>query len=268
MSVPALRACRTTRSTLSPGAPGRLVGRQVSACVSFRRLNAPLRFTPRLPGTAESAAVRNRCSATATPWFASSRRSRRSAVSCCRSRRCTPVALVLSWCGVPAGVALCAGALVLELGLGCTLWLLQQSRRELCVRLIAEGREFVPIAAVARERRRLRDPRHRAQLARVIGQLAEPPPFGVHPVSARPPVHALVAGPVRPQLHELAARLSDSDMAPRGVAVAELLVSSPMSALYGSEPELLRREVGRVRYLMAVTGREPVPRARGRSRCG
>jgi len=57
-------------------------------------------------------------------------------------------------------------------------------------------------------------------------------------------------GPVRPLLHELAQQLPRDDVSTRGVALLELLVCSPMSALYGAEPERLKREIGRVRYLL------------------
>ncbi len=58
-------------------------------------------------------------------------------------------------------------------------------------------------------------------------------------------------GPVRPLVHELAQQLPRDDVSIRGVALLELLISSPMSALYGREPERLKREVGRVRYLLS-----------------
>ena len=88
------------------------------------------------------------------------------------------------------------------------------------------------------------------RLARAVEELARPQPFGAHPVSARPPLDARVVGPLRPQLHELAQQLPSNDASTRGVALLELLISSPMSALYGADSERLKREVGRVRYLL------------------
>ena len=150
----------------------------------------------------------------------------------------------------PPGMAVVFGAVAFEVVLGCRLFLLEQSRRQECVTLIAAGREDLPLDAVARERGRLARPRNRVRLARTIEELARPQPFGAHPLSARPPLDARVVGPVRPQLHELAQQLPRDDVSIRGVALLELLISSPMSALYGAEPEQLKREVGRVRYLL------------------
>ena len=158
--------------------------------------------------------------------------------------------LALSSLDGPPGMAVVFGAVVFEVVLGCRLFLLEQSRRQECVTLIAAGREDLPLDAVARERGRLSSPRSKARLARTIEELARPQPFGARPLSARPPLDARVVGPVRPLLHELAQRLPRDDVATRGVALLELLISSPMSALYGAEPERLKREVGRVRYLL------------------
>ena len=151
--------------------------------------------------------------------------------------------------GAP-GMAVVFGAVACEVILGCRLFLLEQSRRQECVMLIAAGREDLLLNAVARERGRLASPRNRARLARTIEELAQPQPFGAHPHSARPPIDARVVGPVRPLLHELAQQLPRDDVSTRGVALLELLISSPMSALYGTEPEQLKRELGRARYLL------------------
>jgi hypothetical protein len=160
------------------------------------------------------------------------------------------VGLALWAMGVRAGTALCLAALAMEVVLGSWLFLLALSRRDLCLTSIVEGREGLPLAAIARECRHLRRPRHRAQLARALTRLSEPPPFGAYAMTARPPIEARVVKPVRPQLRELAARLEDDDVSVRGVAAAERLVSSPCSPLYGPDPDALRREVGRARYLL------------------
>ena len=158
--------------------------------------------------------------------------------------------LGLWWLQAAPGMAVAIGALAFEFVLGCWLFLLEQRRREECVALIAEGRDALPLDTVARERRRLDSPRNRLRLARAVEELARPQPFGAHPFSARPPLDARVVGPLRPQLHELAQQLPSNDLSTRGVALLELLISSPMSALYGADPERLKREVGRVRYLL------------------
>ena len=68
--------------------------------------------------------------------------------------------------------------------------------------------------------------------------------------ATRPPIAARVVDPMRPWLHEIAVALGHDDVSVRGVARLELLIISPMSALYGADPDQLRREVGRVRYLL------------------
>ena len=151
--------------------------------------------------------------------------------------------------GAP-GMAVVFGAVAFEVVLGCRLFLLEQRRRQECVTLIAAGHEDLPLHAVARERGRLASPRSKARLARTIEELARPQPFGAHSRSARPPLDARVVGPARPLLHDLAQQLPRDDVSSCGVALLELLISSPMSALYGAEPERLKREVGRVRYLL------------------
>ena len=158
--------------------------------------------------------------------------------------------LVLCWLQMAPGMAVTIAALGSEAVLGCRLFLLHQRRREECVALIAEGRDDLPLHPVARERRRLASPRYRMQLAGAVEELARPRPFGGRPVSARPPLDARVVGPLRPQLHELAQQLARDDVSARGVALLELLISSPLSVLYGAEPDRLRREIGRVRYLL------------------
>ena len=158
--------------------------------------------------------------------------------------------LWLWWLQAVPGMAVAIGALAFGFVLGCWRFLLEQRRREECVALIAQGREALPLDAVARERRRLDSPRNRVRLARAVEELARPQPFGAHPVSARPPLDARVVGQLRPQLHELAQQLSYDDVSTRGVALVELLISSPMSALYGADAERLNRELGRVRYLL------------------
>jgi len=147
-------------------------------------------------------------------------------------------------------MAVAIAAIGSEVVLGCRLLLLLQRRREECVALVAEGRDDLPLHPVARERRRLASPRYRMRLARAVEELARPQPVGARPVSARPPLDARVVEPLRPLLRELAQQLARDDVSPAGVALLELLISSPLSALYGAEPDRLRREVGRVRYLL------------------
>ena len=155
--------------------------------------------------------------------------------------------LSLWWMQAPAGTPLAWASAALALVLGCRMMLLLESRREVCLELIAAGHESLPLAAVVEERDRLANPEHQAHLARSIERLARPQTTGSQP-AACPPVDPRVVRPLAGQLEELARHLREERLAPRAVALAEQLISRPTSPLYGSERDLLRRELGRVRY--------------------
>jgi hypothetical protein len=148
------------------------------------------------------------------------------------------------------GMALALAALGVEAVLACRLFLLTLARRQECVTLIAERGADAALEPVERERRRLSSRRYKRCLAGAVEELARPQPPGARALTARPPIAARVVDPVRPWLHEIAGALGHDDVSVRGVARLELLITSPMSALYGADPDQLRREVGRVRYLL------------------
>ena len=155
--------------------------------------------------------------------------------------------LSLWWMQAPAGASLVMGSGALALVLGCRMMWLLASRREVCLELIATGHESLPLAAVVRERDRLANPKHQAHLARSIERLARPQTTG-RQAAALAPVDAGVMRSLAGQLEELARHLREEHVAPRAVALAEQLISRPTSPLYGSQADLLRRELGRVRY--------------------
>jgi hypothetical protein len=162
------------------------------------------------------------------------------------------LALVLWWDGVPLGAPSALAAPVVEIVLGCRLAALLQSRRDLCLGVIVGGGERLPLAAVAQERRRLSSGRHQAGLARAVEDLAHAAErLGAQPLSARPLVDLRAARLVAPQLYELARLLRGETCSLRGVALIEQLLSAPASVLYGSDPELLRRELGRASHLLS-----------------
>ena len=68
--------------------------------------------------------------------------------------------------------ALAIGAGVVQVALGSRWASLRVQRRDLCLELVIAGREHLPLAAVARERQRLDDPRRQAQLATSLEHLA------------------------------------------------------------------------------------------------
>jgi hypothetical protein len=146
-----------------------------------------------------------------------------------------------AWAGAAAAAVVLAGlgvvALVVRLRAG---W----AARE----LIAGGGESVPLAPVARERRRLLAEDTRSTLAtsveRMLAQALRTSP-GVRPV-----FDVKVVGAVADDLRSLAAILRAEPASARGVALAEQLLTWGGSALYGHGVEPLRAELGRVRYLL------------------
>jgi hypothetical protein len=160
--------------------------------------------------------------------------------------------VILWWDGVSLGAPLAVGAVVVGIVLGCRLAALLQSRRQVCLGVIVGGGERLALAAVAQERRRLSSARHRAGLARAIeGVAGAAERLGDQPLSARPLVDLRAARLVVPQLYELARLLRREICSLRGVALSEQLLFGPASVLYGSDPELLRRELGRASYLLS-----------------
>ena len=160
------------------------------------------------------------------------------------------LALTLWWAGLPGGFPLVAISVFGLVVLGCRRMLLVQRRRELCLDLIVAGRARLPLAAVARESRRLLMPHYRACLARTLEDLARVGQHGRQPLTAQPWRDMKGVRSTSPQLHELACLLRRGRVSARAVAVTEQLLASPESPLYGSEPELLREELRRVRYLL------------------
>jgi hypothetical protein len=157
--------------------------------------------------------------------------------------------LALWWAAVPLGVALVVGAIGAEVLVGCRLFLLLEERRNGCRALIATGREDLPLAAIARERARLAAPQHQEQLAQAIARLM---PLARRPgpaVTAHASVDVQVVRQVAVELLELMWMLRMRHVSARAVALVEQLLSSPGSPLYGDDADLLRRELGRVRYL-------------------
>jgi hypothetical protein len=152
----------------------------------------------------------------------------------------------------PIALPLAVAGCVVQLALGCRLALLMAQRRDVCRELIIAGREQLPLTAVERESRRLREPRRRARLARSIEQVANNAERRrAEPNRAPPLCRIRVVRPVAPQLHEIACQLL-SDAAPlRGVALMEWLLTCGESPLYGAQLEPLRQELGRARYLLA-----------------
>jgi hypothetical protein len=152
------------------------------------------------------------------------------------------------------GLSLAIAGVVVQVGLVCRLAALRARRREVCLALIAAGRERLPLACVGREWRRLLNPRTVEQLAGSVDEIlrvvAQRPPL--HP-AARPIFHIAVIRPVAPELRQVASLLRAGRPCVRGVAAVERLLRSGDSPLYGVEVESLRQELRRVRYLLSLT---------------
>ena len=148
-----------------------------------------------------------------------------------------------------AGLALIIAAALVELLIACRIAMLRESRRVHVLDLIAEGQAELPIAIVARTCARLCRARHRQRLARSIETLLERRPGGFDVVVtpwrfARP---ELLVG-VRAELRDISVLLRDPDARVEGIALVERLRCDGTSWLPGDDPQLLREELGRVRF--------------------
>jgi hypothetical protein len=158
-------------------------------------------------------------------------------------------ALALWWVNASYARALAIGAGVVQVALGLRWASLRVQRRDLCLELVSTGREHLPLAVVARERQRLDDPRHQAQLATSLEHLAAMPVQRRE--RQRPICSRRVLAAVEPQLRDTAARLRAGGVELRGVALLDRLVTSGSSPLYGQEIGALRNELARGQYWLA-----------------
>ena len=154
--------------------------------------------------------------------------------------------------------AIIAAALV-EVTLLARLVVVAGDRRGSARDLIAAGRADLPVAAVQRERARLLDARHVADLARSLDDLR----LEAHaPYRDRPREHPLHAPStvrrVDRELRSVIALLREPCPDLAFVARIEGLLSSPSSPLYGDDATRLRDELLRI----AFVGRELRPGSR------
>jgi hypothetical protein len=160
--------------------------------------------------------------------------------------------VVLLFGNLRSGLSLAIAGVVVQVELVCRLAALRARRREVCLELIVAGRQRLPLACVAREWRRLLNPRTVEQLARSVDDIltvaAQRPPL--HP-AARPIFYIRVIRRVAPELRQVALLLRGGRPCARGVAAVEWLLTSPESPLYSVDVKSLRQELGRARYLLA-----------------
>jgi hypothetical protein len=145
--------------------------------------------------------------------------------------------------GSGGGPALLIAASLVQAWLAFRLLLLAESRRVACLNLLVEGCPSGEVPALAREWRRLSDPRQRAALADSLEDLAAS--SGSHPYFSVRIIRA-----VAPELRELAALVRDDAARAPGIAFVERLVRYGTSPLYGHAIEPLRAELARARFLL------------------
>jgi hypothetical protein len=152
----------------------------------------------------------------------------------------------------PFALALAVAGCAVQVALGCRFALLAARRRDEARELIIAGREHLPLAAVERESRRLREPQRRARLARSMEVVADSAERGrPEPGLAGSLVRIRVRRAVAPELREIANLLQTKSAPLRGVALVEWLLTSGDSPFYGPLVGPLRQELGRARYLLA-----------------
>lgn len=170
--------------------------------------------------------------------------------------RCVVVSAVLA-VGVVAlieemriGAPLAASALVVLAALVVQAAALALARKERVLDLIAQGRGEIPLQPVERVRERLLRPDYRERLARSLEDIREEverPVKEFHPIRPVYSVHV-----IRAAAQDLAevARLLRTATDPRGVARIEQLITDGRSPLYGDATEVLRQELGRIRFFL------------------
>jgi hypothetical protein len=160
---------------------------------------------------------------------------------------CAGIAALLD--GLATGLPLMLAAAVVEAALGCRAALLVDARREHALDLVAQGEGDLPIEAVARQRRRLLDPRRRRHLAKAFDEIQDealhPPPPRAR---VRPILNPRLITATAPELATIARLLRDGAADLRGVAMAQQLLTQGGSPLYRSDLGLLRDELRRIRY--------------------
>ena len=154
--------------------------------------------------------------------------------------------------GIPWAQTAALSAVAMICVLSAAVLTLRRRRRHQALELILEGREELPVAAVEEERRRLLDPRRRTMLAASFESLADdalsPEGWPIGSVFARSTTAA-----VADQLRDVGSLLRAGPSRARGVALASsLLTDGTRSPLHRGELGALRRELRRIRFLLAV----------------
>jgi hypothetical protein len=148
------------------------------------------------------------------------------------------------------GLSLAIGAAVAQGVFASRIVFLRNGRRDLCLALIVQGGEWLPLPCIERLGRDLLDRRALGRLASSIDELVRAAgQSGSRSQLILPLADRRVIRAVAPDLREVASLLRGAP-AVQGVALVEWLLTSPATPLYGSDVEPLRAELRRARYLM------------------
>jgi hypothetical protein len=161
------------------------------------------------------------------------------------------VAMAASLASLPQARPYAFVAAVVQAVLAVRAALLVQQRKQLALDLIIEARSDLPLAAVARQQRRLLDRRTRSRLAAGFESLLEEALLRPKRLAPGPPVVAIaVVAAVAKELNAVIGPLRADQASARGIAFAERLLGDGGSSLYGRDVAALRADLGRARYLL------------------
>jgi hypothetical protein len=156
-----------------------------------------------------------------------------------------------------------AAAAAVQLALLVAASYLRSRTRDIAEELIASGNDAArALSTVEEERRRLASRKERRRLARSLELLvhdAEHWPRGA--VRYQPPPGVICLRLVVDEAREVVELLDAEPADVRGVALtSRLLTDGRASPLYGTDPEPLREELRRIRFLLAAPRHQPPDR--------
>ena len=156
----------------------------------------------------------------------------------------------VAWLADPDGPHpfLLAASALAQVLLAIALVLTVEAKRDAILSLIAGGRGDLPLEAIARGRRRLLRAEQRQRLARSLDELRCE---AARPLSTpRSLCSPRVVRSVDVELAQIAHLLRSQPGTAQGAALAQLLLSAPSSPLYGDDAEQLRRDLGRLTFVL------------------
>jgi hypothetical protein len=151
-----------------------------------------------------------------------------------------------------APVVLGAAALV-QLTLLLAVPYLRARTREIAEELIGGGHDAsLRVRIVARHHRRLTSPEERERIARSLEHLLRDARRWYSLAPVQRPLGVVPLRSSEPEARDVVALLRTDGAQARGVALTARLLEDGASPLYGDEPDELREELCRIRYLLAA----------------